>query len=65
MGGKSDAQNSSMMSILNDDINETSTSDLPNSEQQKRNEAIFRNLTFDQEGNPLHMHIPDPDKLIP
>lgn len=47
MGGKSDAQNSSMMSILNDDINETSTSDLPNSEQQKRNEAIFRNLTFD------------------
>ena len=30
---------------------------------KERNEAIFKNLTFDQEGNPLHIVELDPEKL--
>ena len=47
MNQKDDTHNSSMMSMLNITMDETTASDLPNAEQQKRNEAIFKNLTFD------------------
>lgn len=33
-------------------------------EAKLRNEAIFKNLTFDQHGNPLHQHPVTPEKLI-
>lgn len=38
-------------------------SNMDSSEAEKRNAEIFRNLTFDQEGNPIQTHQVDPDKL--
>ena len=29
----------------------------------KQNEAIFKNMTFDNQGNPLNVTSPDPDKI--
>ena len=33
-------------------------------EAERRNLEIFKNLTFDQEGNPIQMHKPDIDKIV-
>ena len=43
-----------------DEIN----SDMNSAEAEKRNLEIFRNLTFDNEGNPIQMHKPDIDKIV-
>lgn len=33
-------------------------------EAQHRNEEIFKNLTFDDKGNPLQQHFVDGDKMV-
>ena len=33
-------------------------------EAERRNLEIFKNLTFDQDGNPIQVHKPDTDKIV-
>ena len=46
--------NDSIMSLMRQSQDD-SHSDFGGVEGEKRNAAIFRNLTFDQHGNPLHI----------
>lgn len=37
--------------------------DLNNEKAKLKNEAIFRNMTFDNQGNPMNVHTSDPESL--
>ena len=32
-------------------------------ENRRRNEAIFKNMTFDNQGNPMNVTCPDPEQI--
>ena len=62
--GKDSTTGSIMDMQRTTELDETQEDIVQDSVAQRRNEAIFRNLTFDQAGEPIHVKGLDPDKLI-